>query len=45
MHRLFDPIADWNSVARDVTGKPLASGHFLAEEAPDETLAELQAFF
>ena len=45
VNRLFDPIADWRSVARDVTGKALPSGHFLAEEAPDETLAELIAFF
>ena len=45
VNRMFNPIADWNSVARDVTGKPLVSGHFLAEEAPQETLAELQAFF
>ena len=45
VHRLFDPSADWRSVARDVRGKALASGHYLAEEVPDETLAELQAFF
>ena len=42
---MFDPIADWKSVAREVTGKPLASGHFLAEEAPEATLAELLRFF
>jgi haloacetate dehalogenase len=45
VNRLFDPVADWNSVARDVRGKALPSGHFLAEEAPEETLAELLAFF
>ena len=45
VNRLFDPIADWKSVARDVRGKALPSGHFLAEEAPEETLAELLAFF
>ncbi len=45
VHRLFDPIADWKSVARDVRGKALPCGHYLAEEAPDETLADLQAFF
>ena len=45
VHRMFDPIADWKSVARDVSGKPVVSGHFLAEEAPEETLAELVAFF
>ena len=45
VHRMFDPIADWKSVARDVTGKPVVSGHFLAEEAPEETLEALLAFF
>ena len=45
VNRLFDPIADWKSAARDVRGKALPSGHFLAEEAPEETLAELVAFF
>jgi haloacetate dehalogenase len=44
VHRLFDPIADWGSVARDVRGRPLECGHYLAEEAPEETLAELLAF-
>jgi len=45
VHRLFDPIADWRSVATDVRGRALPSGHYLAEEAPDQTLAELTAFF
>ena len=45
VHRLFNPIADWGSVARDVRGTPLPSGHFLAEEVPEETLAEFVAFF
>jgi len=45
VHRLFDPIADWRTVATDVRGKVLPAGHFLAEEAPEETLAELQEFF
>ena len=44
VHRLFDPIADWKKVARDVRGRALPSGHYLAEEVPDETLAELLAF-
>ena len=43
--RLFDPIADWRNVARDVTGKRLPCGHYRAEEAPEETLAEMLAFF
>ena len=45
VNRLFDPIADWGSVATDVQGRALPTGHFLAEEAPEETLAELQGFF
>ena len=44
VHRYFDPIPDWKSVARDVRGKALPSGHYLAEEVPEETLAELEAF-
>ena len=43
--RLFDPIADWRAVANDVRGCALPCGHFLPEEAPMETLAELRAFF
>jgi haloacetate dehalogenase len=45
VHRMFDPLRDWGGVARDVRGRPLPGGHFLAEEAPEETLAELAAFF
>jgi haloacetate dehalogenase len=45
VHRLFDPVSDWQSVASDVRGKALPSGHYLAEEAPDATYAELLAFF
>ena len=45
VHRLFDPISDWKTVASDVRGKALPSGHYLAEEAPDATYAELDAFF
>ena len=43
--RYFDPVNDWRAVAVDVRGHALPSGHYLAEEAPDETLAALQAFF
>jgi haloacetate dehalogenase len=45
VHRLFDPLRDWAAVATDVRGRSLPAGHFLAEEVPDETLAEMQAFF
>jgi haloacetate dehalogenase len=45
VHRLFNPLADWSAVANDVRGKALPCGHYLAEEAPDETYSELLAFF
>jgi haloacetate dehalogenase len=44
VHRLFDPITDWRKVADDVSGRVLPCGHYLAEEAPDLTLAQLNAF-
>ena len=44
VQRLFEPLADWRSVADDVRGRALASGHFVAEEAPGETLVELRRF-
>jgi len=45
VHRLFRPLEDWATVAVDVRGRALPCGHYLAEEAPEETLAELEAFF
>lgn len=45
VNRLFKPLEDWRSVARDVRGRALRSGHFLAEEAPEDTLQELLSFF
>jgi haloacetate dehalogenase len=44
MHRMYDVVAAWRERAVTVSGKPLPSGHFLPEEAPEETLAELRAF-
>ena len=35
----------WQDWAETVTGAPIACGHFLPEEAPQDTLAELLAFF
>ena len=34
----------WRRWADDVTGQPIACGHFLAEEAPEETLDALRGF-
>jgi len=42
--RLYDPLKIWREHATDVRGKALPSGHFLPEEVPDQTLAELLAF-
>ena len=44
MHRMYDVVAAWRERAMNVRGKPLPSGHFLPEEAPEETLAELRVF-
>lgn len=44
MHRLFDVLATWRERAVEAHGKALPCGHYLPEEAPGETLAELQGF-
>ena len=41
----YDVLAIWRDWATDVRGRAIDSGHYLAEEAPDETYAELAAFF
>ena len=43
--RWFDVLEVWRGWAGDVRGRGIAAGHFLAEEAPRETAAELGAFF
>ena len=40
-----DPLDIWRDWADDVRGRGLACGHYIAEELPDETYAELHAFF
>lgn len=45
MHGRFDVLAAWRERASDVSGKPLDCGHFLPEEAPDETVEALRGFF
>jgi haloacetate dehalogenase len=45
VHRCFEPLRDWAEVAVDVRGRALPCAHYLAEEAADETFAELVAFF
>src|SRR5689334_18589384 len=41
----YDVLAIWRDWAGDVGGKAIDCGHYLAEEAPDQTYAELQEFF
>lgn len=42
--RAASPLDVWKEWCVDVSGKAIVSGHFLAEEAPDETLAALIPF-
>jgi haloacetate dehalogenase len=42
--KLFDCLVDWREVANRVTGRAIDCGHFLPEEAPLETLAEIERF-
>jgi haloacetate dehalogenase len=44
MHTLFDVVACWREKAQNVSGHPLACGHFIPEEAPEELLADLLPF-
>jgi hypothetical protein len=39
-----DPLAIWGNEAVEVTGQALPCGHFLSEDALEETLAALEAF-
>ena len=41
---MFDCLADWREVARDVRGRALDCGHFLPEGKPEEVLRELRRF-
>jgi haloacetate dehalogenase len=40
----YDPLTVWRDWADDVRGRALECGHFIPEEAPDETIAELRSF-
>ena len=45
VNRSYKPLAAWGERASDVHGKMLPCGHYPAEQVPDETYAELTAFF
>ena len=46
VHKLFDPLALWQAqCSATVWGRAMDAGHFIPEELPDETAAELRAFF
>lgn len=44
IERSYDVLDLWSERAEDVSGRALPCGHFLAEEAPEETLEALLAF-
>jgi haloacetate dehalogenase len=44
LERWYDVLSIWRDWAADVRGRSLDCGHYLAEEAPDETAAELLRF-
>lgn len=44
MHKSYDVLETWRERCDDVRGHALPCGHFLPEEAPDETLLEIQRF-
>jgi haloacetate dehalogenase len=41
----FDVLALWRNVASDVSGQALDAAHYLAEEAPQDLLREVESFF
>ncbi|MDB5072410.1 MAG: alpha/beta hydrolase [Candidatus Eremiobacteraeota bacterium] len=41
----YDVLGIWRDWADDVRGHAIDAGHFMAEEAPDETYAALRGFF
>ena len=40
----YDVLGSWGEVALSVTGHRVPGGHFLPEEAPEETLAAILEF-
>jgi haloacetate dehalogenase len=45
VHRLFTPVSDWQlKSSGEVTGRPLPTGHYIPEEAPDVLAEEIETF-
>jgi haloacetate dehalogenase len=44
VEKLYDPMEIWRSWADDLRGEPVPVGHFIPEEAPEETLRQLVQF-
>jgi len=40
----YDPLEIWKTWADDLDGGPISAGHFIPEEAPDETTRRLVDF-
>lgn len=45
MDRNYDVLGAWRARAKNVVGRAIEAGHFLAEEKPENTCAELERFF
>jgi haloacetate dehalogenase len=45
LEQWYDVLDVWRGWAGDVRGRALECGHYLPEEAPEETYVELRAFF
>ncbi|MBJ7263813.1 MAG: alpha/beta hydrolase [Burkholderiaceae bacterium] len=43
--KCFDVLAEWRRVAEQVSGKALDCGHYLAEEQPEQLIAEMRQAF
>ncbi|HWX01826.1 alpha/beta hydrolase [Collimonas sp.] len=44
IEKCFDPLAEWEKLATDLSGKALSCGHYIPEEAPDQLLTEVLPF-
>ena len=45
IQRCFDPLAEWQRVAGNVSGAALPCGHYIAEQAPQLLVEEALTFF